>query len=326
MNSTQIFGISLAIGLVAICVVFSLVWIAVRFFSKSRSLEGFNAFCSAMGVVFGTAGTLAGAYATLQVADLGLRLTERDSAREASILVEERAGHAVELYAELALALSDLYSSGLLVRESHAPERRNLAPARAFSIERYKGALGRLIGALEQIQKSAFAQRCFVIVNGNSDTFMASVLAMADTNWVITPSLRDLEGLSTLLSLAQHKVESNPNPLIVVSIAHARQMREAQKMPGAIEGFLFSGAILFLDEGKNGAANFGAAMLADLAGAIPTAAEVRECLLRDYESWVGDDAAPSLDYDPGSGLGEVLTGQILPVLRTELFFLAAQSR
>lgn len=320
-----------------IVVVFAAVLCALAFFAVASVASGVNLDALLAGdlageqvgnsiallsFILGTAATVAGAIASVTLANLALRLSMDAERREAVAFAADRIDAATAHYAKIASALNRTIGvAGLIESEARFFERNyvygmtGLSANEADKLARaLRGPGAHMADAFDMLADALDAALCDEFTR-----FALQKTAEADKpGWLADlghafakapqagrpPSLHDLPEFVAQLRASAYRLREDPSGAIVAAWRH---LPEALKRNPESHEILERPATLFFlvgnlvdlragaigDTGARYAVRAGVAMVADFAAALPGPTSVRTALLQRYR-----DALPRRRFTP----------------------------
>lgn len=324
MSGFEIFGWSTLFIVALVVLIFGTLFVATVYGDSLNPLNHPNkvqALSAMLALTLGTAAAIGGAIATIQVANLGLKISQQQEARGSIQFLESRTTHAIENYGELLISLSELYAAGTLLNlsipvmdnnaqnleaegEKRAPEA-TLAEMTAFT-----GAVERVQNAIRTITLDEFSRFCLAEQAQALDSKLSylnqELAKMEFEESVLTLSVENLIGLSVMLGLGKQKFsEGKMGILIEARLKTNSADEEMFNKPynnRAVRTLFFIGnslvAISNLSKTPAFIASFGTAIIHDLYYIIPTGETILDCAKKRYGNVVANGAEIRTDFNP----------------------------
>lgn len=257
-----------------------------------------------LALIFGTSAAVAGAFATIQLANLGLRLSERQNTMDALKFLEERFHTATHLYSNALFALDRLFSCGLSVdrtipplsREHAIEQMKTLKPAElAAEMGALNDAIIELMKDLRALATDEFAAYCFAVGAGRMQSQLRmignSLAALGIEESEAKVDLENIAGLCALFDVSRRRVRDDTLSSVIEARTFTNSADIALFGKGynnqSVRSLFFLGNLIFcrsdaVRDGRMFIASYGAAMIHDLIRAMPTGEVIRECLRAQY--------------------------------------------
>ncbi len=319
MSGMKIFVSATVAVVIAVLILFWFLYIEtftasnVDQFDKIQTLTGFIA------MIIGTAASIGGSVAALQVANLGLIISRSQEKRDTTQFLEERAGRAIEKFSRLLVSVSEVYSSGILV-ESRIPHMDKSAGAKKLMDAPMEEALGRevvgladsiarLIDALRILGQDDFAMFCYTRAAQTLNSKILHLnngLARLDMERsALTLDISSITDIAAILDIAQKRIRAKET---MADIVQARVFTNARDFFGkeydnrSVRSLFFIGHMIMTmsqRDNQKGAflACFGAAIIHDLVRIVPDGAFIQSCLKTRYPE-LSDSRTLGPDFTP----------------------------
>lgn len=269
-----------------------------------RSVSNIQAAAAALGLLFGTIGTFAGAIASLNIAALGLRVSQAQERIAAVSFLEDRFSRAASAFAEIALSVGELYADGVALdvrlpsvdRESVSKLMNEKLPEELRDeTDRFANSLERLAKAQRAIALDDFASACFArgLARGGamSPKLSRELVALGAPESEVAMSVDNLADFKSLLEMAATNVRDHTWSRMLT----ARLAANASEIPAmnksydnrSVRSLFVIGNLILnrteqLQTGKLCVAALGAAMIHDIARCLPTSEDMRATLAELY--------------------------------------------
>jgi hypothetical protein len=324
MKGLYIFGwITLAVGavLLLLFLYFFSAWVIPKEGSPLSAPDRVQALTSILALFVGSATSIGGAVATLQLASLGLDISKRQELRDNTAFIDGKVSGAIKLFSNLLVATGNVYSSGIMVdaripvleREGLIEKLNDKAPENLSpEMVQLAAKLQQLIEAINEILKDDFAHYCFrrqaAKYKGKLKHISDSLIELGIEPGAATVSIRNLSDVAAFLELASRRLDDGG----LGDLIHARlytnsadtELFNLSYNNKNVRTFFFTGNLIFCrteiksPSGKMFIASYGTAILHDLVKIIPNGKAISRHVSKRYSSLLHQINEYQIDFDP----------------------------
>lgn len=326
MKGLAIFG-WMSLGIIGLLIFIFVIFFV--FFAKSQTgnpldiPDKVQALASMLALFFGTAAAVGGAIATLQVASLGLDISERQESRDSTQFIDDKSAKTISLYSSLLVSLSDVLASATVVdvkiphleKEGVIGQMNDTAPdALKTEMLALSERLLNLNAAITEILKDDFSHYCFQesISSINSKLVHINktlgILGVPDSE--LTLSIEHLSDINAIIELAARRIDDGGLGDLIQSRVFTNssdiEMFNLHYDSRNVRTFVFTGNLIFArsdidTQTKNMyIASYGAAILHDLQISVPNGDLISECLASRYPSIAKQAKEHQLHFNPNN--------------------------
>ncbi len=308
MKGLLIFGLmTLVVGgfLLFLFMHFFVIWIGPQTANPLKTPDQVQALTALFGLFVGSAASIGGAVATLQLASLGLEISKRQEMRDDTAFIDEKASNAIKLYSELLVSIGSVFSSGVIVdmkipslEKEGLLEKFEEKVSEELKLEmlQLSEKVVQLIDALNNILKDDFSHYCIQqqasSFEGKLSHISRGLIDLGMHPSEVTVSISNLSDIVALLEVASRRIDDGK----LGDLVQARLFANSSNIGlfnipydhRNVRSFFFLGNIIFArsetesPSGKLFIASYGAAILHDLIKIIPDGTAISESLSARY--------------------------------------------
>jgi len=292
------------------------------FWGKSKSKNPFDnpektqTITSVIALFFGTAAAIGSAVATLQVASFGLEISKQQEKQNRTTYIESKTNHAISLYADVLVALSDVYTSGVSVDLGIPKIKKNFVLEKMggelpknleIEVSLLTSSLKKLVVALHNLSKDEFAVYC-LLEKGKHFKGKLQHLNKKTIENGLPKSMNDvhilfLSDIAAFLDIAQRRLATKTYSELI----QARLFANATETDffgvhydnRNVRTFFFLGNLIFnvTPDGPPSSdnlfiASYGSAIMHDLFKIIPNGDFIESCAKSHYKEIIGESEVP----------------------------------
>jgi hypothetical protein len=327
---------TLFLWLLLTVVVMVLIFILVIFLHPlhwvGRDTNLYSVITAILALFFGTAATIAGAVATIKLANLALTISERQDARDARDFLETRINKSIELFTEITIAISELLVTGFKVKAdlfdvtTAKPDvieyiEGEITNPLKESVISFQASLLHLRASLLSLQKNPFGLKCFNNQLSEKDSLLNYItnefVSLGYSREEVEVLEEDITGIAHFMSIAQAKLQHHTFAPLLAAVLQTN-LADAESVGkgydhAALRNLIFTGNLIFnrTDPPKGGrgliSVSYGTAMLYDLYHSIPDKDAIRNGLREAYPDLRNYIDNMVIDFEPEQLIGSNFT-------------------